>query len=167
MLLNVVSARLSQMAVISDDSASVSQAITRCNLLTTDFTEINDDSAKVIAETINKGKVLPAGWIPLSTPQIMYKQEGESLPIDFSLGQNHPNPFNPNTEIEFTLPHACHARLEIFNIVGQKVTTLVNRQMEAGYHTVSFDCGRCASGVYMYRLQAGDFVESKKMLLVK
>ncbi|UCD64464.1 MAG: SBBP repeat-containing protein [Candidatus Zixiibacteriota bacterium] len=167
LLLNVVSARLSQMAVISDDDATVSQAITRCNLLLTDFTEINDDSAKVIAETINKGRVLPAGWIPLSTPQDMYKQEGGGLPGTFSLSQNYPNPFNPVTEIEFALPKACHARLEIYNIVGQRVTTLVNRQMEAGLHTVNFDGSKVASGVYMYRLQAGDFVESKKMLLLK
>ncbi len=83
------------------------------------------------------------------------------------LHSNCPNPFNPSTGISFSLPHACHVNLQVFNIMGQRMGTLINRQMEAGNHTVTFDGSKVASGVYLYRLQAGDFVESKKMLLVK
>ena len=90
-----------------------------------------------------------------------------ALPETLHLSQNYPNPFNPNTEIEFTLPTAGQVKLEIFNIMGQRITTLVNRRLEAGHHTVSFDGGKVASGVYLYRLQAGEFVESKKMMLLK
>ncbi len=89
------------------------------------------------------------------------------MPEEFSLGQNYPNPFNPTTDIQFTLPHATHVKLEVFNVKGQRVSTLVDRQMGAGMHTVTFDGGQLASGTYLYRLQAGDKVETKKMSLVK
>ncbi|UCG61687.1 MAG: T9SS type A sorting domain-containing protein [Candidatus Zixiibacteriota bacterium] len=91
----------------------------------------------------------------------------DGLPAEFSLGQNYPNPFNPTTDISFSLPQATHVKLEVFNIMGQRVSTLVDRQMAAGTHTVTFDGGQVASGTYLYRLQAGDKVETKKMSLVK
>lgn len=90
-----------------------------------------------------------------------------SLPETPFLSQNYPNPFNPNTEIEFALPTGCRVRLEVFNTGGQKVSTLIDREMKAGNHAVIWDGSEVASGVYLYRLQAGDFVESKKMMLVK
>jgi hypothetical protein len=93
------------------------------------------------------------------------------LPDRFVLQQNYPNPFNPSTTIEFSLPKAADIRLDIFNILGQRVTTLVNGQLPAGDHSVIFDAdrsgGRIASGVYFYRLSSREFVETKKMLLVK
>jgi len=106
----------------------------------------------------------------------MYKSgDGESggqLPTAFALSQNYPNPFNPVTEIGFSLPSASEVRLEVYNIAGQKVTTLVNSPMDAGEHQIQWD-GKVdggesvATGIYFYRLQAGDFVETKKMLLLK
>ncbi|MFQ6009440.1 MAG: T9SS type A sorting domain-containing protein, partial [Candidatus Zixiibacteriota bacterium] len=80
---------------------------------------------------------------------------------------NHPNPFNPVTEISFSLPDAVHVKLEIFNVMGQKVATVVDRFMEAGKHTVQWDAASFSSGVYFYRLTASDFVETKKMMLLK
>ena len=94
-------------------------------------------------------------------------EQGSVLPKPFELAQNFPNPFNPATEIQFSLPRKCDVKLEVFNILGQRIATLVNRPMEAGYHTATFDGSKVASGIYLYRLQAGDFVESKKMMLVK
>ncbi len=91
----------------------------------------------------------------------------KSLPGVFSLDQNYPNPFNPATAISFALPEASHVKLDIFNITGQKVTTLVDERRDAGHHTVSWDASGAASGVYFYRLSGSDFVESKKMLLLK
>jgi hypothetical protein len=94
------------------------------------------------------------------------------LPTVFSLSQNYPNPFNPETVIGFALPRSAYVEIDIFNIVGQKVTTLIGRQMPAGNHEVRWN-GRdesgslVASGVYLYRLTAGDFADTRKMLLMK
>ncbi len=95
-----------------------------------------------------------------------------TLPTEFSLSQNYPNPFNPSTTIQFSLPGASDVRLEVLNILGQVVATLVNDQQEAGYHTIDWngkDGGgnSVASGIYFYRITAGDYQESKKMLLLK
>jgi Peptidase C10 family/FlgD Ig-like domain/Right handed beta helix region/Protein of unknown function (DUF1565) len=95
-----------------------------------------------------------------------------SLPQMFALAQNYPNPFNPITDISFSLPEASDVRLEIYNIMGQKVKTLVEGQMDAGYKTVVWDGksnsgSSVASGIYFYRLTAGDYVNTKKMTLLK
>ncbi|MCK4627109.1 MAG: T9SS type A sorting domain-containing protein [Phycisphaerae bacterium] len=80
---------------------------------------------------------------------------------------NYPNPFNPATEISFTLPRAAEVRLEVFNVMGQKVTTLIDKQMNAGEHTCVWDGSDVASGVYFYRLETPDFVDTRKMVLMK
>ncbi len=96
------------------------------------------------------------------------KTDGSAeLPTEFSLSQNYPNPFNPTTEISFALPQASNVRLDIYNIVGQKVAALVNRHLEAGFHTAVWDGTRAASGIYLYRLEADNFVDTKKMILLK
>jgi len=89
------------------------------------------------------------------------------LPDDFSLSQNYPNPFNPTTEIRYTLPRDCQVRLEVYSILGQRVVTLVDERQQAGYRSVRWDASSLASGIYFYRLQAGDFVETKRMILLK
>ncbi len=100
------------------------------------------------------------------------KDETAQVPETFKLGQNYPNPFNPDTKIDYTLSAAGHVTLEIINMNGRVVRTLVDDMQIAGGHTVSWnatdDGGRLvASGVYLYRLQAGDQVDSKKMILLK
>jgi len=80
---------------------------------------------------------------------------------------NYPNPFNPATEIAFTLPTAAEVRLEVYNLMGQKVTTLIDKQMNAGEHTCVWDGSDVASGVYFYRLETPDFVDTRKMVLMK
>lgn len=89
------------------------------------------------------------------------------LPAEFTLEQNYPNPFNPTTQIKFALPKATKTTLEVYNLIGQRVATLVNSELKAGYHQVSFNGQNLASGVYLYRIEAGDFVSNKKMLLIK
>jgi hypothetical protein len=85
----------------------------------------------------------------------------------FKLEQNYPNPFNPSTKIEFAIPAQSKVELKVFNILGQEVATLVNESLTAGNHAVTFDAGRLATGVYLYRITAGTFVSTKKMLLLK
>jgi hypothetical protein len=91
----------------------------------------------------------------------------KQVPDQFSLDQNRPNPFNPVTEISFALPEAANVTIEVFNIRGQKVETLINDYRDAGIHTVTWNGSNVASGVYFYRLTAGQFVETKKMMLLK
>jgi 2',3'-cyclic-nucleotide 2'-phosphodiesterase (5'-nucleotidase family) len=86
---------------------------------------------------------------------------------NFELGQNYPNPFNPSTVIRYALPSKARANLTVFNSLGQVVRELVNENEEAGYHEVRFDGTGLASGVYFYRLQAGSFVETRKLTLLK
>ncbi|MFH1686623.1 MAG: LamG-like jellyroll fold domain-containing protein [bacterium] len=93
--------------------------------------------------------------------------KSEILPCRFELDQNYPNPFNPVTRIGFSLPEAGAVRLEIFNIVGQRVTALVDDVLEAGHHQATWDASDQASGVYFYRITSGQGVDSKKMLLLK
>jgi len=90
-----------------------------------------------------------------------------ALPKTFSLGQNYPNPFNPTTKIRFGLPSASNVELTIYNLLGQKVKTLVSGQLPAGFHDIEVDASQWSSGVYLYKLEAGAFVSSRKMLLIK
>jgi len=90
-----------------------------------------------------------------------------NVPEKFQLKQNYPNPFNPSTIIRFSLPQSEQVSINVYNTIGQKIETLVNRQMTAGFHSVTFNAEGLPSGVYIYRLKAGEYSESRKMLLVK
>jgi hypothetical protein len=90
-----------------------------------------------------------------------------ALPSRFALEQNYPNPFNPSTTIRFTLPGRSRVTLSVFNTLGQVVTTLVDRVEDAGDHEVKFDGGNLASGVYIYRLQAGGDAVSRKFVMIR
>jgi Secretion system C-terminal sorting domain len=91
----------------------------------------------------------------------------EGIPQVYALQQNYPNPFNPSTRIEFSLPIQGNVELKVFNVLGQEVASLLNENMKPGRHTVTFDASRLATGVYLYRITAGSFVSTKKMLLLK
>jgi hypothetical protein len=108
----------------------------------------------------------------IQTTGIGYLTGAEGLPPGYRLRQNYPNPFNPRTEIRYTLPRGAHVRLEIFNLLGQRVAVLADGPMEAGEHTAVWKAdeagnGGRASGVYFYRLQAGEFAAVKKMIYLK
>ncbi|MEK9138277.1 MAG: T9SS type A sorting domain-containing protein, partial [Bacteroidota bacterium] len=91
----------------------------------------------------------------------------ENLPTGYVVSQNYPNPFNPATTISFGLPVKAHVRLELFNTLGQSVGVIVDSDIQAGYHSVNFDASRLASGVYLYRLTAGSFTQTRKLIFAK
>jgi hypothetical protein len=91
----------------------------------------------------------------------------QPIPQEFSLSPNYPNPFNPATTIEYNLPKGARVQLKVYNVLGQEVATLVDGVVTAGQHSVSFNASNLASGVYLYRIAAGTFVSTRKMVLVK
>jgi len=100
-----------------------------------------------------------------STP--IDSQTDLDIPNSYLLSQNYPNPFNPSTIINYDLPIKNDVQLSIFNLLGQKVVTLVSERQEAGYHAVKWDAGWMASGIYYYKIEAGSFIDIKRMLLLK
>lgn len=116
----------------------------------------------------------PPGNLPANNTGVVFKHAGptsvgpgQETPMTFAMYQNYPNPFNPATKIAYSLPRQVRATLKVFNILGQEVATLVDEVESPGQHTVTFDGAHLASGVYIYRLQAGEFTSSFKMILMK
>jgi hypothetical protein len=105
------------------------------------------------------------GTLPSFTTSV--EQVGNTLPDGFTLSQNFPNPFNPSTHIDFTLPASGSVSLKVYDLLGREMMTLVNEQKPAGTYRATFDASNLPSGTYFYVLRAGSFSESKKMLLVK
>jgi len=93
--------------------------------------------------------------------------ENPKLPLKTMLYQNFPNPFNPSTHISFTISKAEHVKIEVFNMIGQKLDILVNKKLSAGHHTIQFDAINLPSGVYFYEIQAGGSQDVKKMILLR
>jgi hypothetical protein len=91
----------------------------------------------------------------------------ENLPTNYTLYQNYPNPFNPSTTIKFGLPKDGMVTLEVYNLIGEKVTTLVNKEMSAGYHTIDFNGSNLSSGIYLYKITSEEFTSTKKFVLMK
>jgi hypothetical protein len=90
----------------------------------------------------------------------------DGIPTEYSLSQNHPNPFNPTTTIRFAIPRVSSVTLKIFDILGREIKTLVSEELEAGYFAVRWRPD-VPSGTYICRLQAGDFTEARKMILTR
>ena len=95
------------------------------------------------------------------------EQEGIQIPTEFALKQNYPNPFNPTTVINFSIPRSSNVTLKVYDMLGREVATLVNETKQGGNYKVSFNASQLASGVYVYTLKAGNFIASKKMMLMK
>ncbi len=95
------------------------------------------------------------------------KEKEGSISTNFNLEQNYPNPFNPNTTIEYSIPNSTHVTLEIFNVVGEEVTVLVDEMVHQGVHKEVWNASGLPSGLYFYRLQAGNFQQTKKLVLLK
>ncbi len=128
-----------------------------------DLPEGNYSAALLISS--NGGVInIPVNILVSSTVDM---KEQKAIPSDFVLYQNYPNPFNPSTVIKFSIPKTTFIKLEIFDISGKKVSSIVNSRFSEGVHNVIFDGSRFASGVYIYRITADKFVDSKKFILIK
>jgi len=104
-----------------------------------------------------------AGWDGVTS----LNSQGNGLAVSFGLKQNYPNPFNPTTNIVFSIPIDTHVKLTVHNILGQEITTLMNKQQNAGIYEVKFDAGNLNSGIYFYKLTTNNFTEIKRMVLIK
>jgi hypothetical protein len=104
---------------------------------------------------------------PLAELVTSVERSPNGPPVNFALGQNYPNPFNPSTRIHYALPQRAHVTLAVYNTLGQKVVELVNAEKEVGTCEVTFNANGLASGVYLYRIQAGSFVQTKKLVLLR
>ena len=124
---------------------------------------LQDVTGKEINTNVKSGEE-----ITISNPSInKLMVSGELLPDKYVLEQNYPNPFNPNTMIRFSIPNEVQVNLSVYNVLGEKVKVLKNEIMKPGYYQVEFDASTIASGVYVYRIKTGGFIETKKMLLIK
>ncbi len=130
-------------------------------ILTDWFGLSEKDTAEVIGKEYSK-----IGFLGSDTP-VNNPNPPTNQPNSFQLNQNYPNPFNPKTTISFTLPANSRVRLEVFDIQGKSVAVLVNKSLSEGSHQVNFNAGNLASGVYIYKLNAGKLSESKTMTLIK
>jgi hypothetical protein len=107
-------------------------------------------------------------FVRIQIPRTGITQIGTEIPTDFSLSQNYPNPFNPSTTIRFALPQTSNVTLKVYNMNGQEISTLIsNTTVQAGTSEYRFDASNLASGIYFYKLTAGKFTDTKKMILIK
>jgi len=154
------------------DTAGVEQWIAR-------YDESEKDSYDAIAMSVdNSGNVYVAGYssyfyrsaytiIKYTQDPVSVKSEDSGLPTKYTLLQSYPNPFNPSTTIEYALPISGEVSLIIYNLLGEELARLVNGQQDAGFHKATWNASNMSSGIYFYRLTAGDFIQTKKMLLLK
>ena len=156
---------------VRNQAANKSWATVYCgfDILATDF---RSDTSKAPTDDLAYAFILDAGN-PIkkfmANPFVAtgVQTVNNNVPAVFALQQNYPNPFNPTTKIDYSIARTSHVTLTIYNIMGQEVQTLVNQEMAAGTYSVPFDASRLASGVYLYTLNAGSFVKTQKMVLLK
>jgi hypothetical protein len=172
LLLNVVSGYVDLGYVISEDDRTVSEAIGfAADMITNSGDDI--ETAKDAVDYINNGWTIPEGWIPegydslYSEGVISEISVSPGIPSKTVLISNYPNPFNPETTLQFSIPQAGNVTLSIFNLQGQQVAELVSGYVEAGNHTAAWNALGYPSGTYIYRLTSDQGSVSGKMLLLK
>jgi hypothetical protein len=151
---------------------SVAMAGDAAHRLEPDWTNVNSGLLRLVIDNDLDGIYEDTTMLSNNTPTDVDDEADNNLPARFELSQNYPNPFNPSTTIKYAVPSRSRVTIEVFNVLGRKVRTLINEVKPAGFHTITWDGDnaagrRVASGVYLYRFQAGDHIETRKMLLLK
>lgn len=122
----------------------------------------------IVAQNQNDSNHVHTGfWHFVGRVATSVDKRNSEVPDSFSLKQNYPNPFNPRTKIQYDLPQKVEVRLVVYNLLGRRVATLVNETQQAGSYQITFEASNLASGVYIYRIVAGDFTQTRKMMLMK
>jgi hypothetical protein len=175
LVLNLASQKIGQYMVVTADNRTAGDVLTYVSQLATDGSPSNDELAKDLAEEVNNQKTIRAGIVPVGG--ILYKglsgtidwrfDKNLEAPKSYALYNNYPNPFNPSTTIKYELPKTSEVRLSVFDMLGREVSVLVNERRDAGVHEVRFIASNFSSGVYLYRIRAGEFVQTRKLLLLK
>ena len=133
------------------------------------------DTTITVTETLNEIGIqkyfgyMDFDYLEISINELSVSNEeiSKATPENFKLNQNYPNPFNPTTTISYDIPKAGIVKLSVYNMLGQKIANLINKQQSAGSYDVQWDATNVSSGLYIYRLEVGSFVSTKKMILVK
>jgi hypothetical protein len=125
----------------------------------------NGQDTLIVPPIVYIGSAADMGAYEYDPTKVISKKS--NLPMKYSLSQNYPNPFNPSTTIEFTLPKSDFVELKVYNILGMEISTLVSKKLNPGNHTYTFDGKKLATGVYYYRLEAGNFIQTRKMIYLK
>jgi hypothetical protein len=156
--------------IVSPTSGTINAGQSANLSITVDFTGANivpDTTYEAVITITSNAQGAPQIPVSAHVGPVGIDDQTDGLPKAFSLSQNYPNPFNPTTEIEFALPKTSDVKLEVFNLLGQRVATLVDGSVEAGYHSVTWNASQQASGVYYYKIRAGNFTKVQSMTLVK
>jgi len=128
------------------------------------FTQAGDQASGTWGFSVS-GTICSGNWGPAIVVSVEELSGG--IPERFVLAQNYPNPFNSSTTIQFALPSTSHVSIKVYNELGLEVATLVDKHLSPGEYKTTWNAANVASGVYLYRIQAGDFVETKKLILLK
>lgn len=131
------------------------------------FSVANENNSTIVNDNMTNGNESWYAYAVDTAATTGVSVHDNEIPNIYTLQQNYPNPFNPSTNISFTLPYQSHVSLKVYDILGKEVATLVNEVKAAGSYTKQWNASQFASGVYFYRLTAGSFYETKKLLLLK
>ncbi len=117
------------------------------------------------SNTVNQNQI--GFWYAYQQSTITDVENEETIPTVFKLEQNYPNPFNPSTLIKFAVPEKSNVLIKVYDILGSEVATLVNEEMDAGWYENNFNAAGLSSGVYLFRMEAGNFISTKKMIYLR
>jgi hypothetical protein len=123
----------------------------------------------VVGVSENNAMSVLSGFWYLAQPEIVtsVEQVHEGTPREFRLEQNYPNPFNPSTNIQFSVAEGTHVTLRVYDLLGREIMKLVEDDFSPGVYTVTFDAAGLSSGMYIYRIEAGSFIQTKRLVLLK
>ncbi len=166
LLLNIMSLKIAQYEIVTVDGKTAGDVLIFTSELIEDGDDTNDELAKDLAESVNNQQTIAAGIVPEGN--ILFKTGTElGEVITYELYNSYPNPFNPATTIKYQTPNVGFVTLKVYDVLGNEVTTLVNERKEEGRYQITFDASALSSGVYIYQMRINDFIDTKKMILMK